>query len=458
MRPALRILTAMGLFAAAVVAIKGLVARVPAEGLLRQDGLFPLWARWERASAWGWFLPPILACAVLAWPAARRRISTLRTGVFLAAAVVVAGAVFVSLASTNGGFPAGLIAPFERDADYWSDVPKFHGQAEVWSTWVARQPELSLHGRTHPPGGVSLLLALKALCGGSLTAVCLAVVLLGALTILPLHAWAREHLGEAGARRAVLLWATVPSVLLYGATCMDMVFALPLVAAGWLLFGALDAGERPAGGPAWRLSARAVVGGLALGAGGLLTFSAVALLLAVALAAVPRIRRGGRAARVARETLAIAAGSGLIVLLAARAFGFGWLDGLREAARIDAAEWPAWSSAGYYAMTRLMDVLDIAILAGAGVAATWIALARRGVAGAPALTILARSTALALGLLFATGAYKIGETGRIFLFLLPAAVLPVAKRLEEDGAGTAIVAAAGVVQAIVMEAVLDTRW
>ena len=458
MRAALRILAAMALFTAAVGVVKGFVARVPAEGLLRQDGLFPLWARWERATAWGWFLPPIVVFGLLAWAAARRLISTAPRGLFLAGAVVAAAAVFVSLASTSGGFPAGLVAPFERDADYWSDVPRFHGQAEVWSTWVARQPELSLHGRTHPPGAVSLLFALRTLCGGNLTAVCLTVVLLGALAILPLHAWAREHLSEAGARRAVLLWATVPSVLLYGATCMDMVFALPLVAAGWLLFGALDAGERPAGGPAWRLSARAAAGGVALGLGGLLTFSAVALLLAVALAAVPRIRRGGRAARTARETLAIAAGSGLIVLLAARACGFGWLDGLREAARIDAAEWPAWSSAGYYAMTRLMDLLDIAVLAGAGIAATWIALARRGVPGAPALTILSRATALALGLLFAAGAYKIGETGRIFLFLLPAAVLPVAKALDEDGPGTAIVAASGVVQAIVMEAVLDTRW
>jgi hypothetical protein len=448
----------MALFLAAVGAFKGLVARIPAEGLLRQDGLFPIWARWERATAWGWFAPPIFLGCLLAWPAARRGISTLPRSAFLAGAIAAAAVVFVSLASTNGGFPAGLTAPFGRDADYWSDVPKFRGQAEVWSTWVARQPELSLHGRTHPPGAVSLLSALSSVCGGNLTAVCLAVVLLGAAGIVPLHAWAREHGSEAGARRAVLLWLTVPSVLLYGATCMDMVFALPLLVGGWLLFGALDAGDRPAVGPAWRLAARAGAGGLALGAGGLFTFSTVALLLAVALAAVPRIRRGGRAARVARETLAVAAASGLIVLLAARAFGFGWLDGLREAARIDAAEWPAWSSAGYFAMTRLMDVLDPAVLAGAGIAATWIALLRRGVPADPALATLARAAAAALGLLFAAGAYKIGETGRIFLFLLPAAVLPVAKVLEEDDAGTALVAAAGFVQAIVMEAVLDTRW
>jgi hypothetical protein len=451
-------LAAMALFSTAVGVVKALVATIPAEGLLHQDGLFPIWARWERATAWGWFAPPVLLGALLAWPAARRKISTLPRSAFVVGAVAAAAVVFVSLASTNGGFPAGLTAPFERDADYWSDVSKFRGQAEVWSTWVARQPELSLHARTHPPGAVSLLVALKSVCGGNLTAVCLAVVLLGAMGIVPFYAWAREHGSESFARRAVLLWLTVPAVLLYGATCMDMVFALPLVIGGWLLFGALDAGERPPAGPAWRLAARAGVGGVALGAGGLFTFSAVALLLAVALAAVPRIRRGGRAARVARETLAVAAASGLIVLLAARPFGFGWLDGLREAGRIDGAEWPSWSSVGYYAMTRLMDVLDPAILAGAGIAATWIALLRRGVPGNPALAILARATAAALGLLFAAGAYKIGETGRIFLFLLPAVVLPVAKVLEEDDAGTALAAAAGFVQGIVMEAVLDTRW
>jgi len=61
--------------------------------------------------------------------------------------------------------------------------------------------------------------------------VCFAVVLIGALGLIPLRFWTRRLLTEPESRAACLLWVFTPAVTLYGATCMDMVFGLVLGSA-----------------------------------------------------------------------------------------------------------------------------------------------------------------------------------------------------------------------------------
>ncbi|HZN56177.1 MAG TPA: glycosyltransferase family 39 protein [Candidatus Polarisedimenticolaceae bacterium] len=435
-----RVLFPLAVFLAVLAVVKIGFARVPSEGLLREDGLFPLWARWERGGAARWFVP-VLAAAVgtgLLWR--RGAIDRLPAPAFLTGAIALFAGVACALSLTNGGFPAGLTWPLTRDEDYGRDVPRFRSIAELGATFTARQAELSLHGRTHPPGPIAVMLALERLTGGSVVGAALGLVALGALTILPLHALARDALGERGARRAVLLWMTAPAVLLYGATCMDMVFSLPVAVAIWQGERAIASGRaRPA-----------VLAGLAIGASLLLTFAAGVAALALALVAASR--RGFR-------VLSIVAGVAVAVLIAARlVWGLDWWTALRQAARLDAADWPAWSSARYFVWTRLMDVFDALILFGAALSAAWAGLLRPGLPSSPAWTAWARGAAAASALAFALGAFKIGETGRILMFLLPAVVVPVAKLLEDDDRAIAIVALAGLAQALVFEAVLDTRW
>ncbi|HVQ35231.1 MAG TPA: glycosyltransferase family 39 protein [Candidatus Bathyarchaeia archaeon] len=404
-------------FSAAVVALKLLVALYPTQGLLRSD-LYPLWMRWERGGAGAWLIAAAAVPALLAIPRVRRAP--------LPVLIPLVAGVWIAFASSNGGLPAGLTAPFERDEDYIHDVGKI-----TLSTWVDRQPDLSLHARTHPPGAVLLMSAL----GGSPLPVALGMILLSALTILPLHAWARESLDETGARYAVLLWTSIPATLLYGATCMDMVFALPLVTAGWLLLG--KRGETTAG---------AIAGGVALAIGAMFTFSAAVLAIAVGISAIGTRKLRGPA---------IAAATCIAVLLLTRlTTGFDWLASMRLAAKLDAAEWPAWSSLGYYLVTRLMGILDFLILAGVALAPFWIGSLR----GSSRAGIASRSVALAALLVLIFGAYKIGETGRILVFLYPIVVLRVVEWLDgDDGAilGTALL---GFAQALLFEAVLDTRW
>jgi hypothetical protein len=435
-----RVVSATAAFLSVLAAVKIGFALTPSQGLLREDGLFPLWARWERGTAWGWFLPAFAVAAGVLVALRRGGLDRIGAPTFLGIATLLSALTGTTMALTNSGFPSGLTAPFERDEDYWAAVPRFASTRAVWSTYTTVQSDLPLHATTHPPGAVAALKVVSGIAGGSLLGACVAVILLGTLTILPLHAWAREAAGDRAARRAVVLWVTAPAILLYGATCMDMVFAVPLVTAGWLFHRALERND----------SRAAALAGGALGVGLMFTFSGGIVAVVFALVAVPR-----RAFRV----VAITAAASIAVLVVVRlTTGFDWLSCLRQAARIDAVEWPAWSSPGYFVWTRLMDVFDALVLFGAALSALWVGVMRRGLIGASGPVTWSRATAIACLLAFLAGAFKIGETGRILLFVLPAVVIPVARMLQDDDRAFGLVAAAGFLQAVVFEAVLDTRW
>jgi hypothetical protein len=294
---------------------------------------------------------------------------------------------------------------------------------------------------------VATLWLLDRLLHGRLAWLSLAVVALGASMLPIVHAWAREHRGPIAARRAALLWLATPAVLLYGATCMDMVFALPLAASAAVFAAGSRRGTRPVG---WGAAAGAL-----LGVGFLFTYSAA--VLAVAFAAIAAL--GGTRRDVAR--LAAAGGATIAVLLAARlATGFDAFAGMLLAAAIDARENPASLSVSYYALTRLMGGLDFLLLAGVAGAPAWLSAVRRGVPEDEVLQRVARGIAIAVAVFLLAGAYKIGETGRIFLFVMPLVAIVSAGR-EGDRVMTRdawTIVLLHVLQAGVFEFFLDTRW
>lgn len=421
---------AAAFFLAAIFLLKVVPLLRPPEAFLRDDFLFPLWALWETGGGWWWFGPPLVAVVVLLLLLARDRVP--RPALLAAIAI----AVWICLASTSAGWPEGLRRPFERSADYEADVPRFHSEAEIWRSWVDREEELSLHGSTHPPGAAAMLFALGELLGGDLTKVCVAVVALSSLTLVPLYPWARRRLGPEGGAIACVLWATTPAVLLYGATCMDMIFAIPLVSA-------MAVEDDPRLGP--------VVGGLLagslLGVGFLFTFASAVVAAAFALhaALAPREER-----RNAFLRLAAAAAACVGVLVAVRlATGFDAWACLRRAAEIDAVEASPFRSAWYWLVTRLMGALDFLVMAGAATAPAFLAGVRKG-------DRWGRSAVLASLLFLLMGAFKIGETGRIFLFFVPLAAIAAAEGIRPREAGWIV--GINALQAFLFEFFLDTRW
>jgi hypothetical protein len=456
-------------------------------GLLRRDFLFPLWALWRTDDGAWWLLPPVMLFAAVLVAARRGLLRRLPTSVFLVGSMALAVALWTSLSLTNGGFPEGLVWPFQRDADYYVDVARFPSLASIWTEYLDRQPELSLHGRTHPPGGLTVLFLLDRLAGSRLTLVCLGAVLLGAVTLLPLKFWARHHLSEEESRAACLLWIFTPAVTLYGATCMDMVFAVPVVTSGALFIRGLATETFPARAEGSRQALGwGFLSGLALAAGTLFTFSALLLAPVFCVLVASRLRRDTRLDWRPVVLLAAAGATCATALLLLRPLaGFDWLACLRVAAAIDVEQAPAFLSLRYYLLTRLMGALDFLVLAGVATSPIWLRLLAPGPArrtGGPAppdhdsllLTSARAAAVVAAGFLLA-GVYKIGETGRIWMFLLPFVLLPVCRALSRsvsgrsrDGvasaretilpSGTAALLCWGFAQSLLMEFFLDTRW
>ena len=463
-------------FLALLFALKVLPLLTPAMGLLRRDFLFPLWALWRRGDGVWWLLPVFAVGLALAALAARPGSRRLSPGVFAALTMAGAALLWLSLSLTNGGWPQGLIEPMLRGADYYVDVERFTSPADIWRHYVARQGSLSLHGRTHPPGALTLLWILDQAAGGRVGGVSLAVVLLSTTGLLPMFAWARCFLAERGARAATILWVLTPAIALYGATSMDMIFSVPLMTAGAFFAVALT-GEAPAPRRPWLLPAGAA--GLFLALGFLFTFSA-AVLAATWMATVLLVPRQIR--RHATAVLSIAGATCLLVLVLVMAFtGLDLVASLRLAMSLDAAEAPATLSLRYYLLTRLMGILDLLALAGIALSPLWLRVVWRGwAAGTPPgpekpppggprndaiLLALGRGMALAVCLFLALGAYKIGETGRIFVFLLPLMILPAARGMTTSGRATAtglwlftLTALWHLGQTALMEWFLDTRW
>ena len=477
-------------FLAVVFLLKIVPALAPPRGLLRDDFLFPLWALWRPATAWWWFAPAIVfagAMGALWWRGIAARA---RDGTFLACGVVLACGLWTSLSLTHEGYPEGLVAPFERSADYQADVGRFSTFGAIWSGYNDAQPTLSVHGRTHPPGAVAVLWVLGRASGGRLPLICLAVVLIGALALVPLYLWARRLLTPGEARTACLLWIFTPAVTLYGATCMDMVFGVVLVAAlatftAMALDGrgdrAEDRGAEARTPPLTRSAGLGALLGAELAAGFLFTFSTAVLGAALALTVGARLARRERGAGRLALCLALSALVSFALLVALRpAVGFDWLACLRTAVRLDALEASPWLSPGYYLTTRLMDALDFLVLAGVAAAPAWLTALKRGVPARSRplsdtrdadalLQSLSRMAVVAVGAFFLLGAYKIGETGRIFVFLMPLVAALVARRWGAEGsrepsglrAECAALAALLVVhfaQTLLMQGFLDTRW
>jgi hypothetical protein len=138
------------------------------------------------------------------------------------------------------------LAAASRGADEWSrvfDPASFEGSNEYLPALTALRygpgffldrfaelvPALPVHAAGHPPGLLLVMDTFGITTPGRLAALCIA----GGALVAPLaYAVGRQVLDERQARLAGLLTATAPSVLLFGATSADALYAsLGLLAA-----------------------------------------------------------------------------------------------------------------------------------------------------------------------------------------------------------------------------------
>ena len=163
---------------------------------------------------------------------------------FLAGLVLFAILFACAIAMIRGG-PDGISQAFNRQQyEYIGDIGKTSSIRTLFGNYPAVQSYLSLHARAAPPGPIALLWLLSYVIGREPLPMSLAVVVIGALGIIPLFYWVREIASERIAALACLLYTVIPSIALFTATCTEITFMPFLFGTLWCFDRAIHPRER----------------------------------------------------------------------------------------------------------------------------------------------------------------------------------------------------------------------
>ena len=136
-----------------------------------------------------------------------------------------------------------LLEPYTRTSlEYYGDVPRVdelglriflrdYAKPEVFET-------LSGHTRTHPPGGVLFLWFFSKILGYNLVSASLISILFTALTVIPIYRLGERLYGEKVARYALLLFLITPNFVMFTGTSMDGPFSVFPILSVYLFYEA----------------------------------------------------------------------------------------------------------------------------------------------------------------------------------------------------------------------------
>ena len=360
------------------------------------------------------------------------------------AGVTAAGLLLVVATNLIHGPDYGLAHPRTEGCQYYHDAQEVASPGAFLATFNDRQPELGWHSRTHPPGAVLSIWALGKLFGPP-WAVSLAIAALSVvLTAWFFHGLLARHVQRDVARYATLLLLLVPAVQIYYCAALDALIA-------GLMLGVLWAIGHPRDGVAVAAGAACLFGA------SLLTFGSCFLGPVV-------LGYEAFARRSVRRSVAMMLAVGLVYLAMASTCGFDYLRAFRTASALEnPGGFLLLADPVSYVMTRLENVAEILVFLGPFLLV--LAVRGGGVArrdpryrGLGVLAALGAGTLLAM---FATGAFRTGETARACLFIYPYLLLPVAAVLDHERPGPPdrrLLAWLVFGQALVMQAIGGYFW
>lgn len=290
-----------------IVGLAGLAAVAAVQMQAAPEGALPWLLRTLRE--FSWHLGPLSVffgfMAVLARssvPAALAGVGALpdraETRRVLAAAAVFLFFFACTVAMLRHGMQ-GISQAYQREAyEYIGDIGKTGSIHDLFARYPQIRPYLSMHAKVHPPGPIALLWAISWLVTTDPLALSLATAALGTLGMFPLYGWLRACFGARTALAGVLVYALVPSVVLFSSTSADILFTPFTLTALWGFERSLR------GGRLWH----GLVGGAAYGLATLLSFSLVGVGVYFAVAGLFALARPeSRGAVVRTAVLMLAA-------------------------------------------------------------------------------------------------------------------------------------------------------
>jgi methylthioxylose transferase len=400
----------------------------------------PFYLFWAPSRLTGWVVMGLAAALAAAAGVVALFRSKVRPGVRVAASAGLLLLLALAVAALAGG-PAAWRAPLAFTGEYpqgagqVGDLPLFLGQ------FPERITSLPSHAAGHPAGAMVLYALLGRVWPG-LEGAAVLTVAIGCLGVLPAAGLARDELGEEGRRWALALWVLSPMVVLYTATSADAVFAVVLAGAALAAHRGLMRGSWT-----WTL-----VGGALLWIGSMLTYAAALVLVFLLVRAAGRLRSEpgwvlGWAAATAATVLGLA---GLLWL----ATGYDPVAAVRATHAVYQAA--PGSASRPYLPWLVGDPIAFGGMLGIPLFAALLARAA-AVVRERAWT---RFDAAVLACLLAASSWGFsrGEVERIFLFLVPLALVPVVRQLRAWGARLPAVAALLVAQTLAVQLLFYTRW
>lgn len=413
-----------------------------------------------------WMLPALVVLIVflLLWrriflhqSASSTQLFVISIGFFLAISISVA--MIDGYREVSGQHLPVFLEPYTRTRyEYYGDVPRVdqvgllsfmrhYAKPELFST-------LSGHAQTHPPGGILFLWIISKLFGYNLLAASLGSVLFTSLTVIPIYLLAKELYDETIGRYALALFLITPNFVMFTGTSMDGPFSLFPILSLYLFYRGIFSGKARFYG---------FLTGISLSCGLLMTYSTVfiglffnVVMLLTLIVDRSRFRR--------TLTLLLIAGITFIVfyLLMFLFTGFNLLEALQVSIRKDtAALGTGYETIGRYFHLSVGNLFAFFIGVGIPMTTVWLRQVvltiqdrRHGkpihiyiVGYLISLLVIAFSTLFTM------------EVERVWIFMAPFIVIPVAKHLSQRGlADFYWVAGLSCLQLVLFEVTLYTYW
>ena len=211
----------------------------------------PLYAVPQLDLSW-WILPALVVCIGFLFLCYKYILpNSISPSRLIGIAIVCFLAINISVAQIDGFRGAeddpnrilALLEPYTRKSmEYYGDVPRIDELGLRVFLQDFSKPELfnklSGHTRTHPPGGVVFLWIVSKIFGYNLLSASLASVLFTAITVVLIYKLGERLYGEKVALYALLLFLITPNFVMFTTTSMDGPFSVFPILSLYLFYEA----------------------------------------------------------------------------------------------------------------------------------------------------------------------------------------------------------------------------
>lgn len=439
-----------------------------------------------------WILPALLVCVGFLYLCHKYLLSSASARQLISIAVVCFLSIHISVALIDGyreieqegetSQILGFLEPYTRTSlEYYGDVPRVDELGFRTFLRDYSKPELfdtlSGHSRTHPPGGVLFLWFFSKILGYNLVSASLISIIFTALVVIPIYRLGERLYGEKVARYALLLFLITPNFVMFTGTSMDGPFSVFPILSVYLFYEARARETLP--DQKWNeFRPYSLLTGLSLALGMFMTYSTV--VVGVFLCIIPLLERKRFVQYLKVLLFAALAFIGFYLLLFVLT-GFRPIEALWAAIKKDEfGMGTGYETLGRYFHLSFANLFAFLISVGLPITIVWLRQVVSAITewrqtalssgqessdtGMPWIFRHEKLDGFVIGFLitllfFTFSTLFTMEVERIWIFMVPFFVIPVAKHLV-DRPISDLYWVGGILtaQLIVMEVLLYTYW